>query len=436
MKLRSKFIIYSVIIHALFISLSLLLFNVNKYLFVAAEVLILISICVTLHLYRVFMIPINIVSSGIESIKSLDFGTKYIQNDDSEIGRLVFTYNEMIDRLREERVKQRQQHYFLERLINASPLGIIILDLDNRVSMINPTAASILDSPADRLLDNEISGEMGAIAEAIDSLVPGGEAVVKINGIQTYKCSKSHFIDRGFERHFILIEELTKEILASQKKAYEKIIRMMSHEINNSVGAINSILNSSLNYKDHMSSGDKTDFENAINVAIDRNNRLNLFMSNFASVVRIPPPVKESYDLHALLRAVQILLSAECEKRDIAFDLKFDASPFLVRIDVQQMEQVLVNICKNAIESIENKGTIVIVTSDLGGKRLEVIDTGMGIDPGQKQNLFLPFFSTKRTGQGIGLTITREILLNHGFTFNLEGIKDSHAKFWIDFNVS
>jgi nitrogen fixation/metabolism regulation signal transduction histidine kinase len=338
----------------------------------------------------------------------------------------------MIEELRNERIKQQEHHFFLERLINATPIGIVILDLDDRIDMINPAAQKIL-----RLTSNEAAGRLledftEVPVRDLEAMKSGETRIIGINGIQTYKCRKSHFVDRGFHRNFILIEELTREIMETQKRAYEKVIRMMSHEINNSVGAVNSILDSSLHYRTQLATDDRKDFESAVKAAIERNRGLNTFMANFADVVRIPPPSKHRYDLHRLLESVHVLMSAECEKRAIDWKWQLASKPMMVRIDPQQMEQVLVNIVKNSVEAIDNNGSISVLT-DSRPPMLHIIDTGKGITPEQRSHLFTPFYSTKRNGQGIGLTLIREILINHHFNFNLESRGSGHTEFWIKF---
>jgi signal transduction histidine kinase len=268
----------------------------------------------------------------------------------------------------------------------------------------------------------------------LGGLKAGETRFVNVNGIRSYKCRKSRFVDRGFSRHFIMVEQLTGEILDTQKKAYGKVIRMMSHEINNTVGAINSILTSSLNYRDRLVPEDRKDFEGAMQVAIDRNTRLNRFMSNFADVVRIPPPSIEPHDLRQLLKTVQVLMAPECERRDVQWRWEIPESPMPVECDLLQMEQVLVNIVKNALEAIGRGGSITVIVNGDRPPRLRVIDTGKGISPEQKSQLFTPFFSTKRDGQGIGLTMIREILVGHGFAFDLETVGPERTEFWIDFN--
>jgi PAS domain S-box-containing protein len=433
--LRRKFIIFVILIHSILIALSVLLLFTNKYFFLAAEILILVSVFVSIRLYRAFLKPLNLIASGIESIKDRDFSTTIVKTGHRDLDKLIAIYNRMIEQLRDERIKQRQQHYFLERLIETAPSGIIILDLDDNIAMLNPAAKAMLGGETYALIGRPLKNLEGVMGDALKRLQSGQSEIISVSGIQTYRCTKSHFLDRGFHRHFILIEELTREILESQKRAYEKVIRMMSHEINNSVGAVNSILVSSLNYTGQLTDTDGEDFEDAIRVAIDRNSRLNEFMSNFAEVVRVPPPAKESFDLHELLRSAHVLMGGECRERNINWHWELDQAPFTVQIDVRQMEQVLVNIIKNAIDAIGSGGNITACTDNSRDRILRIIDDGKGILPEERPHLFTPFYSTKRDGQGIGLTLIREILVNHGFKFNLETVEKGRTEFWIRFDA-
>ncbi len=432
MKLRTKFFIFAFLIHSILVTMSLLLLNQSKIIFIAAEVMILLSLIVTVNLYRAFLRPLNMLAAGIESIKDKDFSTTFVKTGQNDLDMLINVYNRMIEQLRDERIKQQEQHYFLERLIKATPIGVIILDLDGNITMVNPTALEILGAGEAETVGYSLDHLKNVPGKEIKEMKAGESRIINVNGIQTYKCRKSHFLDRGFYHNFILIEELTREILNSQKRAYEKVIRMMSHEINNSVGAVNSILDSSLHYRNQLIPEDHEDFEHAIRVAIERNSGLNKFMANFADVVRIPPPAKSEYDLNRLLQSVEVLMSAECKRREIEWVWELGHSSMIVDIDVQQMEQVFVNIVKNAIEAIDNHGSITIRTSKKPDK-LRIIDTGRGITLQQRSHLFTPFYSTKSSGQGIGLTLIREILINHGFRFNLESPAPGHTEFWIDF---
>ena len=232
--------------------------------------------------------------------------------------------------------------------------------------------------------------------------------------LHTYKIQKSHFIDRGFPRHFIMIEELTAEILAAEKKAYGKVIRMMAHEVNNTIGPVNSILESALKTNAIWKEENKS-LQDALQVAVDRNHNLNGFMRNFADVVRLPEADMKKIDLHKLIHCCCQTNGNKSGRKAIQFQYHLSDSSFYFFADEQQMEQVLINIVKNAMEAIEEKGNISF-TTNAALKQLIVTDTGKGISDELADQLFSPFFSTKKDGQGIGLTLVKEILLNH-FSF-------------------
>ncbi|UCE66682.1 MAG: ATP-binding protein [Candidatus Zixiibacteriota bacterium] len=397
------------------------------------ELLILVSVVVSIYLYKSFIQPLNLISAGIESLKDKDFNTKFVKVGQREMDDLIGVYNRMIDELRIERVKLKEQHYFLNKLINASPSGIIVLDFEDRISHLNPSARSLLNSGGKELIGKRLIEIDGILPRKLSALDQGESAIMNVDGLHSYKCRKSHFLDRGFHHHFIMIEELTEEILKTEKRAYGKVIRMMSHEVSNSIGAINSILSSSLNYRDQLKPEDKTDFENAVKVAIERNFRLSRFMTNFTDVVKIPPPVRESYDLNRLLNSVKVLMGPQCESNNIELIMDLTDYPIFVDMDPHQMEQVIVNIVKNSIESIGENGEIYIHMENAPAGRLLIRDNGKGISDEVQKNIFAPFFSTKKEGQGLGLTVIREILINHGFDFSLDTKADGYTDFAIWF---
>lgn len=433
MTLRRKFITFAALIHLILAVLALFLLYQNKLFFAIVELLIVISVPITVRLYKSFLKPLDLLAAGIDSIKDRDFSTTFVPTGHDELDQLVDIYNRMIEQLRQERIKQQEQQYFLQRLVDATPIGVVILDLDERIAMFNPAARDMLSGESGNLVGRPLDSLEHPPANEFVSLKPGETRTIDVSGMRIYKCRKSHFTDRGFYRHFILIEELTPEILATQKKAYDKVIRMMSHEINNSVGAVNSILQSSKHYADQLKPDDRSDFENAIQVAIDRNAGLNKFMGNLADVVRTPPPAREENDLHQLIRSVEVLMSGMLQGRNIRWIAELADGPLIVSVDAQQIEQVLVNVLKNAAESIGENGTITVRTHSGDPPALSIFDTGRGITPEEKPHLFTPFYSTKKDGQGIGLTLIREILVNHGFRFNLESSGPGHTEFWIEF---
>ncbi|HYE72177.1 MAG TPA: ATP-binding protein, partial [Blastocatellia bacterium] len=271
-------------------------------------------------------------------------------------------------------------------------------------------------------------------ATALQEIEVGESRVLPLIAGRRVKCQKAQFLDRGFARHFILIEELTEELRQSEKAAYERLIRLMSHEVNNSVGAASSLLHSCLHYAAQMNGEDRDDYENALRVVISRTDQLNSLMRSFADVARLPQPRFELCDVQVLLEDVAVLLRAESERRNVVWEWKIETKLDPIKMDRAQMEQVFVNICKNALEAIGEDGTITIHIGKQNNRPFVMIeDSGGALTPEVHEHLFTPFFTTKANGQGIGLTLVREILNNHRFDFTLEGQVDESTQFVIYF---
>ena len=433
MKIRTKFLLFMVVIHSVMIGLSFYIFQKNKIFFIVSEVFILIS----WQLYNDLIAPIRLLLTGVDAMRDKDFSVKFLKVGKIEMDMLIDVYNGMVDQLRYERTRQEQQHYFLEKLVQTSPTGILILDFDDNIANINPKVCEILGLEAQELIGKSIFDFDKVLLQAISTLKTGESKTISLNGIQTYKCQKSHFIDRGFPRFFVMIEELTAEILNAEKKAYGKVIRMMAHEVNNSIGSVNSILDTTIQLQEHDS-----DIKHALEIAIQRNDHLNYFMRNFADMVRLPEPRPEKVDLNGLLRNVVQLMEFKASQSGIRLEVQLTEMPFLISADIHQIEQVIINIIKNAIESIEIQklrnpdsapaGLITIKTT-FKPKQLIIEDNGLGISPEVEQQIFSPFFTTKENGQGIGLTLIREVLVNHSLQYSLKTNESGLTGFLIRF---
>lgn len=416
MKLSTKYILFISILHLVCLVLAYLVFEKNKVLFILSEVFILVSGVLSWSLYRQLISPLNHLKEGINAIKDRDFNVKFLPTGKREMDELIEVYNQMMDELRVERIKQEEQHFFLEKLIQTSPTGIIILDYDHQVKLVNPKALLMLGT------------QLEEVVVLANELKAGATKLIRPNGLRAYKLQKSHFIDRGFARFFLMIEEVTSEIFEAEKGVYGKVIRMMAHEVNNTIGPVNSILNLSLQTKRLWEEGDHEALRNALEVAVQRNQNLNLFMRNFADLVKLSPVNKRKIDLVALIYDVVALMKIKATEANVTFEFGLPEEPFFILADAQQMEQAMINIVKNAIEAIERKGIIRFVLKE---GRIVISDNGKGISEVHNEQLFSPFFSTKKDGQGIGLTLVREILVNHGFDFFLKTIKQGQTDFVI-----
>jgi signal transduction histidine kinase len=231
-------------------------------------------------------------------------------------------------------------------------------------------------------------------------------------------------VNQGFRNQFIVIEELSNEIYQIERSAYEKVIRTISHEFNNSIGPINSILDSLNAHIQKTETGNKADFETAIEVAIQRNNALNEFIRRYAKIFKLPEPLKEPCDINQLLQRLEKIFHYELRENNIAIEFSLSEQPLIWNVDVNQFELVISNIIKNAIEAIASGGKVTVQTMANPGTII-ITDDGDPIPGDVQKQLFTPFFTTKTTGQGIGLTLVREILQNHQLRFSLKTLSDN-----------
>ena len=432
MSLRVQFLLFATLIHVVLIAVAAQLRTTNVPLFLGSEVILLLSIVLTVQLYRGFVRPFQLIAAGTAAMQAQDFSLKFVPVGQREMDQLIGVYNQMIDALRRERVSQHEKSVLLERLIQASPAGILILDFEGRIESANAAAARFIGQAAETLSGRLPAELPGAWGPALSALTERQPQALRLSGLATYRATAAHFLDRGFTRRFVVLEELTQELIRQEKQAYEQLIRMMAHEINNSIGAINSILHSFQHYAPQLAPADRPDFTEALDVSIARNTQLANFIGSFARLVRLPPPAPRPTDVRVLLRATARLLQPQSAERRIRWHLALPDEPLLISLDAQQLEQVLLNVAKNALEAIGHDGNIW-VSATRHPLALTIENDGPALTPEVQQRLFTPFFSTKRDGQGIGLTLVRDVLLAHGFAFRLETNAAGRTAFIIDF---
>jgi two-component system, NtrC family, nitrogen regulation sensor histidine kinase NtrY len=434
--LQRRLVLYLVGVHLAFAALAAPFLIANRIWLLAAEVLLVGSMLLGLRLVRGLFRPLALIQDSAQFLQEGDFTARLRETAQPELDQLVRVHNRMADHLRDERTRLQEQHHFLGQILDQSPSAIVVLDFDGALALCNPAARRLLDLEAGpvagRRLD-ELPPGAGA-AHALSALAPGETRVVPLPDGRRLKCRRGSFVDRGFSRGFFLMEELTEELRQAEKAAYEKLIRMMSHEVNNSVGATGSLLHSCLNYTPLLPEEAGRDLETALKVVISRTDQLGKLMRSFADVTRLPPPRRQPGDLQELLGRVSVLLRAECERRRVAWTWVVEQAPGPVEMDAAQMEQVFVNIAKNALEAIGGDGTITVRLGRRGPRPFVALeDTGPGILPEAQAHLFSPFFTTKETGQGIGLMLIQQILDQHHFDYALESPPGGPTRFTILF---
>lgn len=388
-------------------------FHSHPRLFYVTEGFVVLLLLYLWLFYQKTLRPYDTLVGGMELMKDLDLTTRLAKTGQPETDIIVQAFNDLLVRLRSEHLSLEEQYTFLSLLINASPMGIVQCDIDGNITSMNPAAKQMM-SPS--------------VEEAMCKLPLGQETTIRLPGEpQLFRINYLSFPDRGFRHPFYLIESLTDEVRRAEKAAYERVIRMIAHEVNNSVAGILGLI-----HNEEVS---------------ERMKSLSAFVTRIAEVVKIPKPQLQLCDLSEEVDACRPFLESLCTATQVRleFNLTDEAAP--VRLDTVLFQQVLINIVKNSVESIgpspdpslyggehtvQNNGTITITTQSspssggVGGGLLTITDNGHGISSDVGQNLFTPFYSTKPQGQGIGLLLIRDILTAHGCTFSLLTDPDDH----------
>ncbi len=429
MRVKGLFIILAVLLLGIMGFMAYIGTRSSLWMFYTIEILIIITVFYLIFFYRKIVKPLQTIGNGMDLLREQDFSSRLSMVGEMEADRIVDVFNKMMEQLKEERLRLREQNHFLDLLIEASPMGVLIVSMDGEVSQYNPMALRMLGITECEITGKRLDKLDSPLATELLTLTRNESRTIRLNDSNIYKCTQSSFIDHGFPHPFFLIESLTDEVIKAEKRAYEKVIRMIAHEVNNTTAGITSTLDTIDDALLEIS--DTDDIREVMQVCIERCYSMSRFITRFADVVKIPEPHFSLISLNDLAFTCKRFMEGMCADRNINLTLETRGIPE-VYLDTSLFEQVLVNIIKNAAESIGQDGDIIIRTSN-NPLSIEVIDNGKGISKDTEEKIFTPFFSTKPNGQGIGLIFIREVLSRHDCTFSLRTYTDGWTKFRILF---
>lgn len=366
-------------------------------------------------LYVNLLYPISAINNGMFLVRAQDFTSRLVKVGQKDADDLVGIFNKMIDRLKEERLRNIEQSHFLQLLIQASPMGIIIFDYDEKITMANPTMLSMLGLDAKSVEGKMLTDFKGEVATAIAETKQGESRTVRFSDTKIVRISRLNFLELGFARPYVMVEVLTNEVIKAEKDAYGKVIRLIAHEVNNTMAGVNSMLETLALIMEQ-----EADIAEALESCRERCASMSEFITSYADVVRIPEAKLDRLELNGrIARMIPFLEGLAGESIRLNFTPADDE--VFVKADTVLLEQVMVNIVKNSKESIlsaTGEGEIN-VSVKARPKQIEITDNGAGISGEAARRLFSPFFSTKRGGQGIGLMMVGDILRQHKCKFSL-----------------
>ncbi|MCM1068028.1 MAG: ATP-binding protein [Muribaculaceae bacterium] len=396
MALKTFFYLFVLMQAPACVAVMMLSYESRPWLFYCAELLLLGELIVAVLFYRKVMRPLAMLRSGLSLLRSQDWNVKLRLTGQREVDEVVDVFNNMISKLHTQAVAMSEQRHFLSLLVEVSPSGIVVCDFDGRVRMANPAAFRLLGVD-----------DAARLPEALDAIP---HDVVRRPDGRVLRVVRRHFVEDGVRHAFYLIEDVTKPVATAEKEAYGKLIRLIAHEVNNTVGGLVTALGAL--------EGRDSDDDALVGACRSRAMGLSAFIGRFAEVVKIPSPQRLGFDIAAAVAGMKPFLESLCSKSGAHLDLAVPACPVEVCADWAMMEQVIVNVVKNAVESAGRGGCVRIeVTKSPRG--IVVADNGPGIDAEKSARIFTPFFTDKPSGQGIGLTFVREVLTAHGCSYTL-----------------
>lgn len=387
------------------------------------------------YFHRRVVRPLHVIGNGMQLLREQDFSSRLHSVGVPETDRIVEIFNQMMHKLREERLQLLERNRLLDLLVEVSPMGVAMLDFDGRITALNPAAMQFLECKAD-YQGKTFADLPGDLAQRIAAQKDETTETFSMSDAHIYRSTRSCFIDRGFNHPFVLIESLTHEVMDAEREAYGKVIRMISHEVNNTVAGVSSIMET---VGDELQALPGTEeLCTALQACVGRSMEMSAFIKRFAEVVKLPEPSLQPMPLNSLVTANLQFLESLCHTHDISLRTSLCTEDPEVRMDVAQMTQTLVNIVRNAVESIADQERTdrlgeVVITTTADPLTLTIADNGAGIAPEAEPKLFSPFFSTKPNGNGIGLLLSREVLTRHQFRFSLKTGADGITRFRILF---
>lgn len=362
--------------------------------------------------------PLQTMSNLLAALREGDYSIRArgARGDDA-LGEVLLEVNTLGETLRVQRLGAFEATALLRTIMAEIDVGVFTFDPDHRLRLVNRAGENLLGQPIDKLL-GRTARDLGLDAafevdedEPLTLSFPGGSG--------RWGVRRSTFRERGLPHELLVLTDLSRTLREEERRAWQRIVRVLGHEMNNSLAPIKSLAGSleTLLRREPMPRDWKDDAESGLKSIAARADSLSRFMQAYTRLAKLPPPQKEDFDVGELVQRVVNL-----EPR-----LKVQVKPgpkLQIHADAAQIEQVLINLMHNAVDAaLETKGAVEIRWRETG-ECVEVIvrDEGEGIM--NVSNLFVPFFTTKPEGSGIGLTLSRQIAEAHDGTLSLNNRKD------------
>ncbi len=379
------------------------------------------------------------LSRFLSAIQDGDFSINFSTNERVRSFRnLHNSFKKLIETLKELETQKAAQFQFLNQLVNQIEFGIITFNDRNEIELMNKKAEDLLEIPNIRLWQ-KVNNPNYEFLRTLLGLPGSGNQLIegKVGGQQrSFSVRSTTIVIREETFRIFSFQDIRSEIQQKEIEAWHKLIRILTHEIMNSVTPLVSLTDTVLMLmnEETMKSEEQEDIQEAIQTIKTRSEGILKFVSDYRKLTRIPKPELEQTTFSHIVKNVLTLMEADASKSDIS--LQSHDLDIGVQLDRVLIEQVILNLVKNAIESLKsgNKGLVKVFTEIQSDRViLNIEDNGPGIPAERLERIFVPFYTTKEDGSGIGLSVCRQIMNLHGGFIEVNSIPSKKTVFSLNF---
>lgn len=358
--------------------------------------------------------PLQTISNLLAALREGDYSIRARGvNHEDALADVMLEVNALGETLREQRLGALEATALLRTVMSKIDVAVFAFDMDERLRLVNDAGERLMGLPAERLLGRSAM-EVG-LEECLRGEPTRTLQITSDEGVGRWGVSRSSFRERGLPHQLLVLSNLSRALREEERQAWKRLVRVLGHELNNSLAPIKSIAGSleSLLQREQRPVDLEEDMQRGLAVIAARAEALSRFMEAYARLARLPSPKLEPLEVSAWVNRV-----AGLETR---LDVKVNHGPdVVIYADGDQLDQLLINLLRNAVDaSLETEGNVMI-SWGRNGTHLDVWieDEGHGLS--NTSNLFVPFFTTKPAGSGIGLVLSRQIAEAHGGSLTLE----------------
>lgn len=362
--------------------------------------------------------PLRTLANLLEAMREGDYSIRgRVRNADEPMGEVMLQVNAMAATLRAQRLGALEATALLRKVMSEIEVAVFAFDPQQSLRLVNRAGERLLAQPAERLLARDATS-----LNLAEYLVGEPEQIIQRSfpgAVGRWSIRRSQFREGGVPHQLLVVTDLTRPLREEELQAWQRLVRVLGHELNNSLTPIKSIARSLdvLLRADPPPEDWLSDMSRGLQVIETRSESLSRFLSAYAQLAKLPPPKIGAVEVNTLLRR-----AAGLERR-VPVILE-DGPSLTIQGDVDQLEQALINLVRNAADASAETGGRVFLRSERTAQAVELIvrDEGPGLS--NTKNLFVPFFTTKRGGTGIGLVLSRQIAEAHNGSVSLKNVED------------